>query len=136
MPKIRAFNNPNPIDKCPGVLYNEKVNIMSIHIGTIGERQEFFLKLVKTKETSKGYDVISFLDKDNNEIVAYGHLPEEEGELLIENQDCVLLKASIIRHQSSRMGDPQTIINRLKFIQNFGSTTKQKSYIFNKKKKF
>lgn len=89
-----------------------KMHMNSVWVGKIGERQEFFIKLVKLKTTSN-YVAHYFTDEFGNIFVIY-----KIDCMPIDIDDCVVIKATIKDHRGK--SSKHTVINRPKILENLG----------------
>ena len=94
----------------------------SDYVGTVGERQNFFLKLLEKKFISAAEcELWTWTDKRNNIVKTWVTVLKAE-EWRVEVGDCVDLDAFVRKHEANKFNNiRETYINRLKIIDNVGS---------------
>ena len=94
----------------------------SDYVGNVGERQNFFLKLLEKKFIGAAEcELWTWTDKRNNIVKTWVTMLKTE-EWQIQIGDCVDLDAFVRKHEANKMNNiRETYINRLKIIDNVGS---------------
>ena len=95
----------------------------SDYVGVQGKRKNWFLKLIEKKKTNyEGLFVYTFVDRQNN-LHCTWVTPEKDESWDINLNDCVDLDATVKGHKLNKFtGVRETWVNRLKIIDNMGST--------------
>jgi hypothetical protein len=95
----------------------------SQHVGQIKEKREVFIKMYRKHwSEAKQWNTMKFVDQAMNIFVMFGDLPT------VEMEDCILVKATIKRHQENAMnGSKETVIHRVKLLKNVGSQMNPKN---------
>ena len=105
-------------------------------VGKEKKRYDFVLKYLSGNETTRGYCVHNFVDKNGARFLAFQDVKDiviEEHELV--NGDCFTCKATVNRHDIAnfKYGGPeskhkQTVLNRIKLKEFIGRTDGYESY--------
>jgi|TARA_B110001454_G_scaffold192286_1_gene192500 hypothetical protein len=99
-------------------------------VGKEKTRYNFVLKYLSVNETTRGYCVHNFVDKDGARFLAFQDVKNiviEEHELI--NGDCFTCKATVNRHSinnykyGSQEPFKETVLNRIKFNEWLGKGT-------------
>ncbi len=92
----------------------------SDYIGEIGERAEFFVKLVEHIYSNKAdYNIYRLQDRSGNLGLFFSNLSPEE--LKVEVGDCMMIKMTPKRQDISNFhGGKETVFNRIKIVKNVG----------------
>ena len=90
---------------------------MENYLAPIKTKKEFFLKLVK-RVVKPDFTMNFMEDRNGRKAMFYNYKGE-----LFEEDECVLLKATVIEHRISRYdkGEPLTYLNRVTIVKNMGS---------------
>jgi hypothetical protein len=109
----------------------------STYIGEIGQREEFFVKLVETQEFVKTdpntgvtqnlriYKVADQLGNYGYFFAKAGSLADAEGKPIVDLYDCFLMKATPKNHAVGRTGIKETQFSRVRIVQNIGKGSEE-----------
>ena len=94
------------------------------HIGLVGTRTCFFLKLIDQKSTARGFDVFTFHDEVGNHFISFSDaLTVKEDGSALEVGTCYVVKATIKRHATDTYNPgnhDQNHINRVVVLKKVG----------------
>lgn len=98
--------------------------INSEYIGVVGNRRNFFIKLLEKRFlNSHGSYIYTFVDKRGN-IVKSWVTPEKDEEWNLSIKDCIDLDGYVRKHEANKYTHiRETFINRIKIIDNKGQPT-------------
>ena len=91
----------------------------SVHVGVVGERDDFFFKLIDIKN-GDGWVLYKCITKERNLCSFFRNSDAEQFE--VELGDCFLVKATPKNHEEYK-GTKQTTFNRVVFMKNYGQPT-------------
>ena len=94
---------------------------MENYLAPIKTKKEFFLKLVK-RVVKPDFTMNFMEDRNGRKAMFYNYKGEP-----FEEDECVLLKATVIEHRISRYdkGEPLTYLNRVTIVKNMGTVGKK-----------
>jgi hypothetical protein len=96
----------------------------SEYVGTVGKRENFFIKLISKKYiTGAECYLYTFIDRHKNVVKTWVTMDKEEAFKMSIN-DCVDLDAYVNKHEANKYNEVrETYINRIKIIENKGPAT-------------
>ena len=94
------------------------------HVGLVGNRTCFFLKLMDQKSTARGFDVFTFHDEVGNHFISFSDaLTVKDDGSALEVGTCYVVKATIKRHATDSYNPgnhDQNHINRVVVLTKVG----------------
>jgi len=106
------------------------------YVGTLRTRYDMTLKFVSTKNTSRGFYIHNFTDREGNSLMCFSDVQQlridhdfvkgpDSGLHILSHDDCFTCRATVNRHSINDY-DPsnkfkQTVLNRIKYNKYLGN---------------